>query len=138
MSNKDFHKDFLIAYEDYKDNKEMMNDDFFRYCYKNHNRLSKMYIKENICEYVDNCTDIKELQTLYNKIKKQKKEKQINKWIESVRTIKCGDYVTDTFDFLWDIDDDDIQYEIAKELANILEYAVYKSKYKNEYQKTLS
>ena len=60
-----------------------------------------------------------------------------NKWIESVRTIECGDYVTDAFDFLWNMDDNDIWYKIAEELANIVEYAVYKSKHKDEHEKEL-
>lgn len=135
MSNKDFHKEFLIAYEDHKDNKELMNEDCFRYCYENHNKLSKEYMKDNICEYIDDCTDIKEMQTLYNNIKKHKEEKKIDNWIDSVRTIKNGDYVTDAFHFLWgSIDDDEIWYKVAEELADILEYVVYKSEYKDEYK----
>ena len=137
MNNEDFFKEFLIAYEDYKNNKILMDDDCFRYNYKSHNNMSKMYIKKNINEYIDNCTDIQELQGMYNKIKKQNKENKINKWIESVRTIECGDYVTDAFDFLWNIDDDDIWYKIAEELANIVEYAVCKSEYKDEHQKKI-
>ena len=65
-----------------------------------------------------------------------KEEKKIDDWIDSVRTIKNGDYVTDAFYFLWGaIDDDEIWYKVAEELADILEYAVYKSEYKDEYKK---
>ena len=137
MNNKEFHKEFLIAYEDYKDNEEIMNDDCFRYCYKNHNSLSKIYIKDNISEYIDNCDDIKEMQTLYNNIKMQKEKKKIDKWIESVRTIESGNDVTNAFDFLWNIDDDEIWYKISETLADILEYAMYSSEYKNDYKKAL-
>lgn len=136
MSNKDFHKKFLIAYEDYKDNKEMMNDDCFRYNYTSHNRMSKEYIKDNIGEYIDNCGDIKELQELYNKVKEEKEKRKINKWINSVRTVECGDYVTDAFHFLWNMDDDDIWYKVAESLADILEYTIYESEYKDEHKKT--
>ena len=89
MSNKDFHKKFLIAYENYKDNKEMMNDDCFRYNYTNHNKMSKEYIKDNIGEYID-CADIKELQELYNKIKeKQEKTFQSD---EELFSTNIGDF----------------------------------------------